>query len=276
MTRKLVKYLLGQLGLEISRIERDGQVRPFNPAIEIEKLRSRADRLDDALAREFVLFCLEHCNEFRSQLGQDLVVDFFIGTPGFAVEFGATDGVSLSNTYYLENHRNWKCLLAEPGKQWHASLERNRPNAIVDHRCVFSTTGTTVEFTDCDIGELSTVKGFGKRDWAGKFRKSHANTYMVETILLNDLLTDHQVAAIDYLSIDTEGSEFEILSAFDLSRWRPKIITVEHNYTETGPSVFQLMSDHGYTRILQEYSLWDHWYILPEILNRKLSTIKAA
>lgn len=54
---------------------------------------------------------------------------------GFFVEFGATNGIDLSNTYLLETEFGWNGILAEPDKYWHTSLIANR-TAIIDIRCV--------------------------------------------------------------------------------------------------------------------------------------------
>ena len=64
----------------------------------------------------------------KSQLRQDL---FVLGVTnfkqnGFFCEFGATNGVDLSNTYLLEKEFNWSGILAEPAKIWHSDLQRNR------------------------------------------------------------------------------------------------------------------------------------------------------
>jgi hypothetical protein len=85
----------------------------------------------------------------------------------------------------------------------------------------------------------------------------------VRTISLNDLLQKHNAPAeIDYLSIDTEGSEFEILNAFDFSKHRVKVITCEHNYTEMREKIFKLLTENGYSRIYVEFSGFDDWYVL--------------
>tara|TARA_B100000242_G_C42645512_1_gene303440 strand:- start:264 stop:500 length:237 start_codon:yes stop_codon:yes gene_type:complete len=66
---------------------------------------------------------------------------------------------------------------------------------------------------------------------------------------------------IDYLSIDTEGSEFEILSNFDFDEYDIKIITCEHNYTSMREKIFDLLSAQGYERKYSEFSLFDDWYV---------------
>ena len=66
---------------------------------------------------------------------------------------------------------------------------------------------------------------------------------------------------IDYLSIDTEGSEFEILNSFDFSKFKFRIITCEHNYTPMREKIFELLTKNGYTRVFKEISFNDDWYV---------------
>ena len=74
---------------------------------------------------------------------------------------------------------------------------------------------------------------------------------MVETISLNDLLDDHNAPFdFDLLSIDTEGSEFEILSNLDLRKYRPKVILVESDGSQNDAKKFDnFLSGYGYNSI---------------------------
>jgi hypothetical protein len=66
---------------------------------------------------------------------------------------------------------------------------------------------------------------------------------------------------IDYLSVDTEGSEYEILSALDFGRFRPRIITVEHNHNQSKRRAIEsLLGREGYTRELEALTQFDDWY----------------
>jgi hypothetical protein len=73
----------------------------------------------------------------KAQLRQDLFVISELGPieNGYFVEFGATNGISLSNTFLLEEHLSWKGILAEPAKVWHAQLKENR-TAQIEFDCV--------------------------------------------------------------------------------------------------------------------------------------------
>jgi hypothetical protein len=79
---------------------------------------------------------------------------------------------------------------------------------------------------------------------------------------LNDLLIKHRAPKyIDYLSIDTEGSEYEILEAFNFNEFSFGIITVEHNYTPQRDMIFALLTGHGYIRKYENISAFDDWYV---------------
>ena len=203
----------------------------------------------------------------KSQLRQDLFVLSELGFKknGFFVEFGATNGVDLSNTHILESKFNWNGILAEPVKTWHSSLKENRSVAI-ETNCVWRSTDETLLFNEVDderhSGELSTIDSFTDADSHRKSRNSASNKYLVKTISLEDMLQKHNAPKqIDYLSIDTEGSEFEILNSFNFNEYDIKIITCEHNFTPNREKIYSLLIKNGYKRKFSEYSMFDDWYV---------------
>lgn len=197
----------------------------------------------------------------KAQLKQDIFV--LLATQfkrdGFFVEFGATNGMDLSNTYLLEKTFNWRGILAEPAKVWHESLAQNR-SAIIEHDCVWSRSDQRLQFNMVDEAEFSTISEFSDRDQHA-LRRQKGDTYEVTTISLNDLLAKHNAPQqIDYLSIDTEGSEFEILSHFDFDRYDISVITCEHNFTADREKIYSLLTQAGYVRKFEGFSNWDDWY----------------
>ena len=207
---------------------------------------------------------LENLDKSKSQLRQDLFVLSQLNwkRSGFFVEFGATNGSDLSNTFLLEADFNWTGILAEPAIGWREALIKNRPTARLDFRGVWRESGASVTFLESAEPELSTIESFRKADLHAKSRKRRKDTYEVKTISLLDLLTEHQAPKIiDYLSIDTEGSEYEILSTFDFDKFTFSIITVEHNFTSNREEIFTLLSENGYERRLSDISLFDDWYV---------------
>ena len=198
----------------------------------------------------------------KSQLRQDLFVlsETKYKTGGYFIEFGATNGVDLSNTYLLEKEFLWRGILAEPAKVWGNQLRENRLGAHIETQCVWKDSNSSLTFNETDNPELSTINIFSGKDRHAKTR-AKGKKYQVATISLNDLLKKYSAPKyIDYLSIDTEGSEFEILNAFDFNEYKIGIITVEHNYTPQRKLIFKLLTSHGYKRKYKSVSDFDDWY----------------
>jgi FkbM family methyltransferase len=200
----------------------------------------------------------------KSQLQQDIFVKTLFQlsneTEKFFVEFGATDGLTLSNTHLLETREKWKGILVEPGKSWHNQLEKNR-NCLIDTRCVWKKSNEKIEFQENSIGELSGITST-KEEITGLSYKFQTKKYFVETVSLNDLLKQYDAPhRITYLSIDTEGSEYEIISNLDFDRYRPFIITIEHNFSNLMNKTNEFLKSKNYIQVYSEISEWDAWYI---------------
>jgi FkbM family methyltransferase len=230
-------------------------------------LRQKLRETEDAALTGFLAHALGHGTLSQAQLFQDTLPLHVLGGKrgGFFVEFGATDGLTLSNTAMLERHFGWRGILAEPARRWHAALRANRPGAAIDTDCVWERTGEVLRFAETAVGELSTIARFADRDLHARSRR-RAVEYEVPTVSLNDLLRRHDAPRdIDFLSVDTEGSELAILTAFDFGHWRPRVVTVEHNYTPARNGILALMQGAGYRRVLEGASLFDDWYLAPGI-----------
>jgi FkbM family methyltransferase len=196
--------------------------------------------------------------ESKSQLYQDLFVleTLQYKKNGIFVEFGAGDGIHLSNTYLLEKFFQWDGVLAEPAKGFHKSLHNSR-KAKISERLVWSKSDEEIDFFENEIGELSGSHSVAK----ARIRDS----YKVRTVTLLDLLIEYELPNfIDFLSIDTEGSELEILEKFDFDLFKFGVICVEHNYSANQEPIHQLLSRNGYIRVLESESVFDDWYIQSE------------
>ena len=204
----------------------------------------------------------------KAQLHQDVFVlsELDFKKNGYFVEFGATNGVQISNTWLLEKMFNWNGIVAEPSAHWHKELLTYR-DCHIETSCVWSKTGETLVFNEVNSEkanygpELSTIDAFSSVDNHADTRTS-GKKYQVNTISLNDLLAKYNApTTIDYLSIDTEGSEYKILSNFDFDKYDIKIITCEHNYTPVREKLFNLLTSKNYKRKFENLSKWDDWYI---------------
>ena len=249
------------LGRLVHRLAASGSVRQkFFNAVRLN--RTSVEGLAAIPELDLLAYVFARRHQSRSQLLQDLWVSFELDghRDGFFVEFGATDGVTESNTALLEAEYGWHGILAEPNPAWHPTLERSRPAAVVDQRCVTARTGETAEFLVVEHPELSTLVAYAAADHFAEIRRA-ASPIAVETVTLNDLLSEHGApAVIDYMSVDTEGSEYEILSAFDFHRWEVRLFSVEHNHGEQETRLDALLNDQGYERVYPELSQWDAWY----------------
>jgi len=207
----------------------------------------------------WLFFCVAHGVRSHSQFFQDLWVVYELGgqRDGFFVEFGAANGTLYSNSLLLEQEYGWTGILAEPARSWYPAIRENR-TCRVDDRCVWSRSGERIEFVEQANALHSGIQGYSVVDPD----VSDTRTYSVETVSLNDLLSQNGAPRrIDFLSLDTEGTELEILQTFDFTSWDVRLIVVEHNHTETRQKIYDLLTSKGYERRLETLSDVDDFYV---------------
>ncbi len=250
-------HRLDQLRSELDVVKQElalAQMRSparVNVRLEVDDGAADSLSLDDIRARS------------TSQLGQDLWVleQTNFKRNGFFVEFGATDGVRLSNTFLLEQEFGWRGICAEPNPRMFEKLQRNR-RCLVTDACLGATSGDSVEFVLAE--EFGGMVNDMTSDMHAKTRLAYyasaGNRVTLRTESLNDLLIRLDAPReIDYISVDTEGSEFEILRTFPFERWQVRLFTIEHNFTPIREDIRQLLEAKGYRRT---ESQWDDWYQL--------------
>lgn len=139
-------------------------------------------------------------------------------------------------------------------------MKGNRSSHI-ETDCVWRDSNSTLKFNEASSAEFSTIDAFSSSDYHDEIRKS-GNKYSVNTISLEDMLEKfHAPREIDYLSIDTEGSEYEILNSFNFDKYQIKIITCEHNFTPAREKICSLLTKNNYVRKLTSRSSFDDWYV---------------
>jgi FkbM family methyltransferase len=216
----------------------------------------------DSEEYRFLSFAANFLRLSKAQLLQDLWVlyELQMKRRGYFVEFGAADGDYLSNTLMLERHFGWNGALAEPNPAWHVALQQNR-RAFISRDCIAGRSGGTVPFNCAPLPELSTIDAYTSEDMHAQARQG-GDVVEIETRSLADFLAAAGAPRrIDYLSIDTEGSEYEILSRFDFAKYEVALITVEHNYTENRHRLRDLLTAFGYRRKFERFSQFDDWYL---------------
>lgn len=164
---------------------------------------------------------------YYAQIGQDRYLDraLFRGQRhGVFVDVGAHDGVSLSNTCYFERTLGWRGVCLEPTPWVYDRLVKNRSCACVN-AAAFSHEGR-LSFR---MGGDSFLNGVvGHHNTAAR-QTGPAEVVSVPCVTLTRLLRSLAVSVVDYLSIDTEGSELEVLKGLDLERVHVNVLDVEWN-----------------------------------------------
>jgi FkbM family methyltransferase len=215
-------------------------------------------------------FILSNINFSNSQIQQDLLAVYILeriqpikASPTF-IEFGACDGVQLSNSLLIEARLQGRGVLLEPSSKWFKQLEKNRA-AICLQRVVTDESGKMVDLFLNKDPFLSTTK----TDYS---QQVDVDVETVETISLEDVFGLLDTTHVDYLSIDTEGNEFEIISAINLDIFSSKIITIEHNYSSNRQKIHEILTPKGYSRILESVSTFEDWYINQDYVKLELVT----
>lgn|GEM_PF-271824 len=188
----------------------------------------------------------------RSQYGDELVVWHLLSrkTAGYYVEAGAYDGVTYSNTYFLEQI-GWTGLLVEPATSAFEKCRAARPRSKVV-QAVLGSQGVTGTTSFCAVNGPGDVGAYSfgpcSRPAADVTRRGGSVTIeRVPTCSLDDLLSAERPERIDFLSLDVEGAELDVLKGANLQRWRPTIIGIEGDRIDVRKYLTRL----GYERVLR-------------------------
>ena len=265
--KRLARCVFNKLGFQVLSTERYKNLNEISlvNALSDTEMTSRIltllpiiEKIDQIYFKDLV----ETLKMSKSQLGQDIFTlsKLNFKRHGFFVEFGATNGVDYSNTLVMEKLFGWSGILSEPAKTWHRHLHLNR-TSFIDTNAVWKISNSQIVFNETDSAEYSTIEYFSDLDMHKNIRLD-GKKYEVQTISLTDLLLKYDAPSIiDYLSIDTEGSEIDILESFDFNHYTFSVITVEHNYTDSRGRIYELLTSKGYRRVNENISKFDDWYV---------------
>lgn len=207
--------------------------------------------------------------KYFSQIGQDKFVDdFFKGKrDGIFVDIGAHDGISGSNTAFFEKFRNWKGICVEPGPEEFKKLQEIRTS--INLNCCVSNYSGKSEFTYIE-GYSNMLSGLSEsyidshlsridneiKHYGGKVHKLEMSVFT-----LQEILEQHGVLEIDYCSIDTEGTEYNIVKSIDFEKTKIKLFSIENNYGDD--DVKNFLETKGY--VLLTKLQWDDIFVRNDI-----------
>jgi len=193
-------------------------------------------------------------HRYYSQVNQDRIADFTLSrkTGGVFLDIGAHDGITLSNTYFFEKERGWTGICIDPNPDVFQKLVANRH--CICENCAIATEEKQLIYRKVNgqyfaemLGGILEFMDTEHIERINKEMATHAECSIedipVECKRLDTLLNKYSINAIDYLSIDTEGAEYEILQSLDFDKLNIRLISVERNKDS---QVRNLLGSKGY------------------------------
>tara|TARA_R100000406_G_scaffold35699_2_gene23579 strand:+ start:4143 stop:4784 length:642 start_codon:yes stop_codon:yes gene_type:complete len=166
---------------------------------------------------------------------------FFEKENGFFIELGAYDGLTQSNTAFFEKTKNWTGILIEASRDRYEECVKNRPNSKCVNTACSATDNASISFNH-ENGLMSKVVDDG--------------VYSCDTSTLETILDNCEVDRnIDFLSLDVEGHELEVLEGLNLCKYRPNYMLIEL-WDDNEFDVKTLLYDNNY-RCLGNYSKYN-------------------
>lgn len=194
----------------------------------------------------------------RAQFGEDtILLEIFRNrSTGFCAEVGAHDGVTGSTTLAFERI-GWQCLLVEPNPDLTEHIQRNRSCTLAT-RAASAAEGSAV-FYVADHAVMSTLD-IGRRQRRVSGAGGRLRAIEVQTARLDTLLADAGFEHLDFLTIDVEGHELEVLKGFTLERFTPRVVIIEEEVPYRRSKVARHMCAHGYINFRRTGV--NEWYAL--------------
>lgn len=177
-----------------------------------------------------------------SQYKQDVILNekyFKNNRNGVFLDIGANHPRNKSNTYLYESTLNWSGICIEPQNDMYELLKAER-NCIVLKTGVYSEK-TELEFCKTITGLCGLTKTYDKKHKMRIERESKAaqltnQYYSIPVDTIENIVNAYNISVVDYVSLDTEGSELEILKGINFDTCHINIIDVEFNYPNTRKS----------------------------------------
>jgi FkbM family methyltransferase len=184
-----------------------------------------------------------------SQNYEDVILDRAFGSKrsGFYVDVGAASPNEATVTRHFYE-LGWHGINIEPIPSWAKELAFNRPRDVNLQLAAGEHSGSFTLYRVVDDPSLSTLTP----EVAARHRSDglRVDEIDVEVRPLNDIFEDAGVSEIDFLKIDVEGAERDVLLGIDLDRYRPRVILVEavepYSLVSTAESFESLVTDHRY------------------------------
>lgn len=193
---------------------------------------------------------------FYSQCSQDKYLEnkFFKGYKnGFYVDVGAHNGIDINNTLYFERNNNWNGINIEPIKKIFDSLVKNRPNDININCAVCNHNGETEFYLNEGYTEmLSGIKDNYDKRHLERLNNENIDNFSTTQIIkvitkkLDTIFDENNISHINYLSIDVEGAEFEVIKSINFDKVFIDIIGFENNFIDVSIPIIIFLENNGF------------------------------
>lgn len=183
----------------------------------------------------------------------DQVWSFFNKRPnGFFVEVGANDPEYRSQTWLLEQ-KGWKGVLIEPQAKHFKNLCEKRPNSKV-----YAVACASPESVGEGTLHIAASDGYSSLS-ATQAEATYIAQEKIQIRTLNQILEEMGSPLVDFVSIDVEGHQLEVLRGFSLKRYHPSLLLVEDRFRD-GWATHLHMLRNGY-RIIRRTDGLNSWYV---------------
>lgn len=214
---------------------------------------------------------IDNSLKFYGQHGEDKYLSQFFDNAyaGVCVDVGAHDGINISNTYYFEQN-GWTCLCIEPIPDSFEKCKSIRKNAI--NCCVSDYDKDDVDFHivtmfNSNQSSISSLKIDERLIESHTGMIANITDIKIKVKSLNTILNEaHFPKNIDFISIDTENTELDVLKGIDFDTYKINFLVIENNFNEN--MIENYLIDKNFTKI---YRLAvNDFYVNNDYLNFKI------
>jgi len=237
----------------------------------LRKNFSTFNSFENSILKKMIFYMLDDLSQkvtnSKSQLGQDYLAQSLLGDAksGFFIEIGGGDPIIASNSYLLQNSFNWTGIIVEPNpKLIQKTMEiRCQSGKVFVYPFALSRVNGWENFLPS--GMLGTFERYIDGDFHSKQRNKLKNSQKmikVATKTPTTFIKDCKITNVDFLSIDTEGSEWEIIANWPFNLIQPKVICIEVNNRGHKDEILRFLEGKNYVNILRKISKYDLWFVV--------------
>lgn len=203
---------------------------------------------------------------FNSQYKQDEFLEKYVFKGyknGFFIDVGAHDGISINNTLYFEKYNNWTGINIEPIKSVYDKLVINRPNNININCAICNKNG--IEEFYCNTGYTEMISGLKNNFDPRHFQRLHIENSKygssteiinINTKTLETICDEYNIKHINYLSIDVEGAEFDVIKSINFDKVFIDVIGFENNYNNVSIPIIEYLKNKNYIIINNKFDIF--------------------